>query len=98
MLKDMDVQGMFVVEGAAALQQLAERWRRRSTWAFQVLHAPAEPAARGLVLPRLPGMRPLNRFHAPGPRHEKLLCQVYNCGILHVRQFALDVERSDSAA
>ena len=65
MLKDADMQGMFVVEGAAALQQLAERWRQNSRWAFQVVHAPAEPAGRGLVLPPLPGEPPLNELHAP---------------------------------
>ena len=64
MPQDNDVQGIFVVEGAAALRQLAERWRQKARWAFQVLHAPAEPAGRGLVLPPLPGEPPLNKLQA----------------------------------
>ena len=55
---------MFMVEGAAALHQLAERWRQKSRWAFQVLHAPAEPAGRGLALPPLPCEPPLDKSHA----------------------------------
>ena len=78
MLKDIDVQGMFVVEGAAALRQLAERWRQKSTWAFQVLHAPAEPASRGLVLPPPPGEPRLDTFLAP-------LAGFACVGVLHVR-------------
>ena len=46
---------MHLVEGGAALQQLAERWKRRGRWAFTLLHAAIEPAQKGLVLPPLPG-------------------------------------------
>ena len=64
MPQDTDMQGMFVVEGAAAVQQLTERWRQKGRWAFQVLHAPAEPAGRGLKLPPLPGEPPLTKLQA----------------------------------
>jgi len=50
------LQGMHLVEGAAALQQLAVRWKHKVRWAFTILHAPTEFAAKGLALPPLPGM------------------------------------------
>lgn len=50
------LQGMHLVDGAAALQQLAERWKLKTRWAFTILHAPTESAAKGLALPPLPGM------------------------------------------
>ena len=64
MPQDTGMQGMFMVEGAAALQQMEGRWRHKSRWAFQVLHAPAEPTGRGLVLPPLPGEPVPNKLHA----------------------------------
>ena len=78
MLQRTDLQGIFVVEGAADLHQVAERWRQKIRWAFQVLHAPAEPASRGLVLPPLPGEAPLAKLHAPVARFAYV-------GVLHVR-------------
>ena len=85
---DTDVQGMFVVEGAAALQQLAERWRQKGRWAFQVLHVPAEPAGRGLALPPLPGEPPLNKSNAQsqcmrGHLPDKQLGEICMCLSLH---------------
>ena len=47
---------MHLVEGGAALRQLAERWKQKPRWAFTVLHSPVEPGAKGLALPPLPGM------------------------------------------
>ena len=49
------MQGMHLVEGGPALQQLAERWRRKRRWAFCLLYTLAEKPAKGLALPRLPG-------------------------------------------
>ena len=47
---------MHLVEGGAALRQLAERWRQRTRWAFTILQSPVESAAKALALPPLPGM------------------------------------------
>ncbi len=50
------LQGMHLVEGGAALRQLAERWKQKARWAFTIVHSPVEPGAKGLALPPLPGM------------------------------------------
>jgi hypothetical protein len=49
------MQGMHLVEGGPALQQLAERWMRKRRWAFCLLYTSAEKPAKGLALPPLPG-------------------------------------------
>ena len=61
------LQGMHLVEGGAALRQLAERWKQKTRWAFTVLHSPVERAAKALALPALPGMS-----WSP---HKQMLCE-----------------------
>lgn len=50
------LQGMHLVEGSAALRELAKRWKHKSCWAFTVLHSRFEPPAKDLELPALPGV------------------------------------------